>query len=674
MWSPSVLEEEPSASEPRWRRVAGDCVGDLLGVFVELRRGEAEEVLDVAFVAESLAGALVRLFEALRLDAEPTRALREAVTFLDRALAPVSLLQDPALQPLRTGLLDARAAALQAVDASISAVWLAPPAIEELRASDGTLRLHGRVTPPLLPQLPLLPPVLPQVTETPEPLPAPATVEELQAAIAALRKRADARAEAKKKATPPQDEAGTPAETEPPVEPEAEIRFVEEQARICFEDVAMLCTQRAPELGEAWRSVEVLEARLRACIDAIAALGRPALQCIQAQVLEAPAFDPARLLAFTLVCGAVDGADALALAEWAFEALLASYPEEEEALHAAFTEGLGLVPHPGVVALCERLLRSSSVRHRMTGLEVLIWRRAATDERLREALRDEPRVAALALPALATGRPPDLRELVDGALGRGETLLRVPAWQAMCLAGDPRLNTLLAAELRSTDGDAAARLLGINAERRDAERLLEEAAVAPTAALVEALGFAGSPGAVPLLTGLLEVDDFDLQLAAGRALIRITGWELWEEIRISPERVAGEPASAPTAQPSRAATGQDPRDAAESGSEDVIELPTLRAAPWREYWQAYGHHFDAGRRYRRGLPHEPLLLVEDLLHQRALRPERQLMILELMSRTGRDVPLDVRGWVHDQCATLEALREGVTSSAAAGDWTLPRHR
>lgn len=667
MWAPSFPDDGPSTGRPRWKRAAEDCVSELISVLVKLRGGEADEVVDVAFVVESLSEAMTRLFEAQRLDAEPTSSLRSAVVLLDRALAPVGLLQEPSLQSLRTGLEAGRAAALQAADASISAVWSAPPSVEELRASATSLRLHGRLSPPVLPHFPLLSPPLPEVTETPEPLEAPANVEELREAIAVLRQRAEARAEAKK------PEASREQEQDPTLdaEPDPARLFVEEQARICFEDLAMLCTQRAPQLGEAWRTVEVLEARLRACVDAIAALGRPALQCIQHQVLEAPAFDPDRLLAFTVLCGAFDGADSLALAEWAFEVLLRAYPEEEEALHRAFAEGLGLVPHPDVSSLCERLLRSERVRRRATGLEVLIWRREVSDEQLRASLADEPEVAALALPALVVRRPPDARELVDDALRRGGSRLRVAAWRSLCLLGDPRLGPLLAAELRSAEKDDAARILGIHAERRDAELLLAEASAAPTPALAEALGFTGLPDAVPVLIGLLERDDLELQLAAARALIRITGVELWEEVRISPERVAGEP---PPPAPSALQATQDPRDAPEPGSDDVIELPTLRAAPWRQYWHSYGPNFDPGRRYRRGWPHEPIILVEDLLFQRAPREERQLMTLELTCRLGHDIPLDVRDWVHDQSLLLEKLRETTGASAGAGSWALPRHR
>src|SRR5690606_30904626 len=315
---------------------------------------------------ESLCEAMTRLFEAQRLDVEPTSSLRAAVVSLDQALAPVRLLQEPALQALRTGLEAGRAAALEAVDASISVVWSSPASVEELRA-----------------------------------------------AIEAIRRRADARAAKKQEASKEEGEEATPE-----VELDPTRLFIEEQARICFEDLAMLCTQRAPQLGEAWRSVEVLEERLRACVDAIAALGRPALQCIQDQVLEAPAFDPARILAFTVLCGAFDGADSLALAEWAFEVLLRAYPEEEDALHRSFAEGLGLVPHPDVGSLCERWLRSESLRRRATALEVLIWRREASEEQLRAALVDEPEVAALALPALVVRRPIDARELIDDALRR----------------------------------------------------------------------------------------------------------------------------------------------------------------------------------------------------------------------------------------------------------------
>src|SRR5690606_38231555 len=112
----------------------------------------------------------------------------------------------------------------------------------------------------------------------------------------------------------------------------------------CFEDLAALCSQRAPQVGENWQTLAVPELRMRECIDALAALGRTGLVHLESEVLLAPALDPVRLTALTLACGAVDGRDTLAFAEWALQELLAAFPEASAELYEAFGEGLGLVP------------------------------------------------------------------------------------------------------------------------------------------------------------------------------------------------------------------------------------------------------------------------------------------------------------------------------------------
>lgn len=670
-------EEGLVAAAPSWEREGEHCLARLLEALGFLRRGEWPEALDSAFVLESLDEAWGRLLEAFRSDVDPPVALRSAIVALDRALAPLLVLgaQEPTLAGLSRALQTARSAATSAAELAIGVVWSSPPPLDELRASQDSLRLQPRVFPPWAPALQLELPPLPEVTSTPPEPPAPATFEELQRALNELRARAASRSSAKKEsgASEPGDDTRVPASS--PTEPRdhAETAFLQQRSQECFEDLSALCIQRAPQPGEHWQGAALLELRMRACVDGIAALGRTGLAHLEPLVLLAPALDPARLTALTLTCGAVDGRDSLAFGEWALQELLAAFPEASAELYEAFAEGLGLVPHPGVVRVCAGLLRSESTRARGVAIDTLGRRGEATHEQLLECLADEDEVAAVALPLYAEGRPGDLRERIDDCLARGGEALQVAAWRTMVIAGDPRVNGYLAEHLRSGEvGAEAALLLGIHAERRDAERLLEEVTASPTPALVEALGFAGAPFSVPCLIGLLDRDDLELKLAAAGALTRITGQELWEEILIDPERLQ---TGGATPQEEALAPGTiDPRNPPAEASLDKIELPTMRSEPWSAYWQAHGGNFDASQRYRRGHPHEARVLVDELLVARASRRERRAIHWELMSRLGRPIPLDVRDWVDRQLSVLQSLQGELSSSASAGSWALPTWR
>ncbi len=654
-----------SVSGTPWQRDLESAFGSFLAAFQKLAELD-ETALDVHFTAEQLKSSLEHVFVAHRRDEDPAFVLPHGLAALDRASAAVTTarLLDPGLTSLEADLDEARRGVALAEEYVRSQLFSGAPPDEPLLASHGRSRLHPRVRPVLALSLTLDPlPPLPPEPEAPPALPV-TTPEELAAAVAALRARVEAR---KAEPPPPKKE---PHDTEsasapPPLPALSPDEFRLAQARECLVELAMLLTHRTPQRGENWRGASVFEARICANVDAIVALGRAPLPQLAAQVLDSPAPDPALLSAFALLMGSIDGRDSLAWAEWVY---LRSEPSPE--LDDAFAGALALSLHPALPALCDRWLRGELPSRRALALR--LWGRIGEvpPERLLSALGDEPQVRAAALPLYARHYPLDLREHVDEAVAAGDPELLRAAWKAQLVGGDARSSSFLHAGLSGSERDAAALLLSVSAERRDAEELLAHAQQAPSPALLQALGFAGWVRAVPFLIACLRADDFDTQIAAASALMRLTGWELWEEVELPPDQATGVPEPEED-EPSLAETVSNPRDAAPPPSPDTVLLPTLRAEVWQTHWDQGGGAFNETLRYRRGRPSSTEVLLDELDFSRATPEERALIALELGVRCGRPLTFDPWTWVTTQSAQLELWR-ATLPNGQAGAWLSPR--
>jgi hypothetical protein len=627
-----------------------------------------ESAIDVGFTIEQLREALAYLFIAQRGDEDPASALPVVVNALDRCIATTALLRgvEPALAPLEADLREARQAAAHGADQARTSHYPGPQTSERLVASVDVLRVHARFQPVLLPAEPpgADAPPQPAGEETPPPAAEPANPDELAVALAALAERAAAR-KAPAKASPAAPEEPN-TEEPPPALALADWRSI--RARECLAEVAMLLSHRTPQLGESWRSVHSFEPRILANVDAIVGLGRDATQSLEAAVVGAPAPDILGAAALALTCGAVDGRDSLGFAEWVYRRV-----EPSAELDAAYFDALALTSHPSLAQYCERLLDDEpSAPRRAHALRLLGRTGRAHAGHVLRGLADAPEVQAEALLLHALAHSPDLRERVDDALALDHDVLTVAAWKAMLIGGDPRANPYLRDALNGRLRDDAGLLLAVAAEQRDAEYLLEQVAIEPTPSLIAALGFAGLTGGVPLLIGLLGVDDFAFKISAARALIRITGWELYEPVELPAEMVGEE---APEAPGERLADELgDPRDPAPEGSPDTVELPTLRQEPWQEHWSAHSGSFDPSLRWRRGQPSSPEVILDDLEHSRATPDERVACVLEVGVRSGLPRFFDTRSWVTTQLRALTAWRSAVAGVGTPGAWIAPRRR
>lgn len=685
------LEPPAGESAPRWR-VALEHAHDLA-----LRAGRALESAppsgaDLRPAALAIEGALTALYAAIDARDDRLLATQEASSELDTAGAVLASLAavDPAL-PLARGWIEEARAALSIAEERFSRV--APegaPVGAPLRASKDVPTLHRLARGGIPPVLRVAAP-LPSPPDDPRALPRPASIAELRATMAEVRRRAAedrrerrvreeerARAAAEKKAT-----ALAALEEDPPpgfargrfvaLTPEAQIA---ERARDCFDEVAMIGVQRAPLLGDPWRSARVLEDRVLAAIDAVAAIGNPALDRLEALVLDAPAKDPARGFALTMILGCVEGRDALGAIERVLHHLGPSDPETARHVGGA----LKLIPHPSLPLLLRSLLASTDPACRAVAIDVLAYRGLATSTELAQAVQDpSPLVAAAALPALALALPEGAGAAIEPARDHADPALREAAWLSMLYGNHPHVTEALTEALDGPLAHRAALPLAITGNERDAAHLLERLHASPTPSLVTAVGWAGSPEAVPLLIDLLSHDDPVIQLGAAYALDRLTGARLYDTVELPPEAIdvpdVEEPDVGEPRAPSLSRQVSDARDRPSEGAGDTATQPTIRADHWRAYWLDKGPAFRLTSKYRRGSLYTPTVSLWELDAWPVTPVERRWLQRELIVRTGSFVRFDPHDFVAVQELALQAWAPiAQRMSGNAGSFTRPMRR
>jgi hypothetical protein len=448
----------------------------------------------------------------------------------------------------------------------------------------------------------------------------------------------------------------------------------------------MIGIQRAPLLGDPWRGAKLLEDRMLAAIDAIAALGPPALERLEPLVLDAPAKDPARGFALAMILGCFEGRDTLGAVERVLRHLGPVDPE----VRAYVGSALKLIPHPSLPLVLRTLLADGDFACRALAIDVLSYRGLATVPELLAAAQDpSPLVAAAALPALGLHRPPELSPVLSVALAHAEPAVREAAWAAMAYSGHPLAAEVLASELQGPLAARAAIPLAIVGDDRDAARLLERMRSSLAPALIHAVGWAGAPEAVPALIELLEHEDPAVQLSAAYALERITGAQLEEEVLVLPEEIAvadvaepdvgegeggegGEKAPRPR---SLAEVVSDPRDRPSEGASETRRQPTVRAELWQAYWAEKGGDYRPNVKVRRGSPYTPLVSLWELSFLPLTPGERRWLQRELCARTGQSVRFDPHDFVTAQEEALKAWGAfAQRSSGSAGSWLRPGRR
>ncbi|WP_437681540.1 hypothetical protein [Sorangium sp. So ce131] len=653
---------------------------------------DVEPTIDLTGPARAIERAFVALYDAFDGRADRLASARAAMAEIDSAAAPIgeAAALDAGFAPVAALLQHARGC-LERAEARLAA---APAAAQggaqprpTLLASLDRPRLHAVPRRSLSPALKVPePPPAELCAKPPPPIAPPTTFEELKAAVAALKKQAPAPGalpgEGDPRPLPARGGGAGPAREPPPGFAKQigaaidDLAFLRGRARECLEDVALSGMQRAPLLGDPFRGALVLERRMLAAIDVIAAIGEPAIEHVPRLVADAPVKDPSLAFASAMVLGCVAGRDALAAAELA---LLRSDRDR------AFIEQVGaawkLAPHDLLPLALRGLLRDPAPLIRAMAIDVLAYRGLATEDELVAAALDEAPVAARALHHLGWAPSARLPELIQRALASPDAELREAAWTAMALSDHPHASLALRAALDDPEGgDAAALLLGVAGDEGDARHLAARALEAPRRGLIFAVGFAGAASSVPLLIDLLERGgDEAAQRAAAYALERITGAGLWEEVAVKDEEIfVADPPEPDVGEPRELKLAQlvsDARDLPAEPAPEVVEQPTVDAARWRAFWRERCQGWDLGGRYRRGLPYTPEVVLDELDAGPVTPAERRHLQRELIVRTGHVVRFDPHDLVVVQEEAIRAWRPiAARASGAPGRWTRPRRR
>ena len=543
-------------------------------------------------------------------------------------------------------------------------------------ASASLPRLHHIDRPRIVPRIDVVEPPPPQVIEAPPDSPPPTSFAELAEQAERRRKRAEARLKAKKSKPEPAEEPEAPLPPEgfspDPLPALSEAEFTLQRTRECFEEVAGAGIARLPLTGDAWKTSLVIERRMFRAVDAIAAMGPGAVGVVESLVMDTPVRDASRVWAATVVLGCVTGRDALAAAERVFAAVQLAAPEAASTL----AEALRFVPNPYVPLVLQRMWASSAAAHRAIAIDVMIHRGLASMDDVARAAVDEPAVASVALPVLALSAHPTTRDAIAKALAQNDPGLRRAAWLAMAYSAHPQTTTTLYPELGGEQVAFAARLLAIAGNANDAARLISMMTSSPTPELIDAVGWAGAPEAVPALIAVMQRGDKKLNVVAGEALTRLTGARLTEEALIDPEDLDVPDVPEPyTGEPPEPLAKQisDPRDEPSDGSPDQIVRPSTSFQRWNTWWNQNRSRFAAGTRYRRGVTYSALVSWNELDRGPCNPDERRWLQRELILRSGGFVSLDPSDLVAQQVqALIDWEPQARAAPSAPGSWSTPR--
>lgn len=651
----------------------------------------ADPPWDLRPAAESIEKAIGKVYVAYDERGDRHRATFDASTEATEAVDRLKVLEGSGkVDEALAHLADAHKALADAERRLASVIPREPPAPLPLRASGEVPTLHAMMRGPLIPKVRVADPP-PPPPELPPPLPPPQSIEELQAMVAEVKRRAEKmradNAEKMRKAfepAPPKAAAelrpGFVAEIPPAKKP---LDWIGEKARECFEEVAMIGLQRMPLLGDPFRSVQFLERRMLCSFDAIAALGPGALMRLEPLAMDSPVKDAARAFAAAFVFGCMEGRDALGAAERIFR----WYGPTVDEIADGFADGLKVATNPYVDVVARAWLQDPDPAMRAVGIDVLGYRRVATAPELVGCANDSsPRVATKALPYLGSMNPKEhvaaMHEAIDTAMQAFDLDLRDAAWAAMSLSAHPHTATVLTSAL-SDEGfaDRAAIPLAIVADAQDAATLLRHAEAKPTELLLLALGWAGAADCIPFLIKQVGGKKKELKIAAANALDRISGARLYEEMDIDPEKIEVEDPPTPDVdfggpKPMPLAKQiSDPRDLPGEGAPDALELPTTDVTRWQEWWKEVRENYRNGTRYRRGNPYTPLVSWWELDQWRVTPFERRMLQRELVVRTGQYVPFDPFDFVPVQDAAIKQWEPHARqASGHGGSWSRSMRR
>lgn len=405
------------------------------------------------------------------------------------------------------------------------------------------------------------------------------------------------------------------------------LAFRKRAVRECLDTVAVLRAYREPLPDEVWTVPLASERRMLAQVNAILALGQPALRQVVDLAIDADLPDPGRVFAALLTLGCVAGP------AWQQPMLgvFVAAVQRNAAEGAAAVEALSLAPNVELLQGLVTMLSDDRPPVRAAVVRVLSYRATLDESDWIAAMGDDDSAvvaAAAGAPLGGYDREECKRALEPLFHTRSERLVR----SALCAGLSLRLRSahLKASEVAYDDPTWADALQYLAMFGVGSDDSLIRAALAGSEWLsgVRAAALSGRVALVPDLLALKAQGEFPLMHRA--------------EVKQALASITGLPFGA---------------------AEDDAAANLL--------WARNSSRFDLGQRYRNGLRFHPAVLLQSLQLSASLaggprmhmREARQQSYLELVSATGWRVPrFSAYDFVAGQSAALHRIGHFIANS------------
>lgn len=417
-----------------------------------------------------------------------------------------------------------------------------------------------------------------------------------------------------------------------------------------FEDLGMMSLMRQAADDDVWHELAPVEARLLARVDAIAAAGPTHFGRIIERMMDTPVPDAQHAWAALYFYGSLRGSDAADQVARLTRALDLSQHEIFESV----SDALSFVPNRGVETFARSLLDDPSEDLRALALRVLGRRSGlAVAEVVTRMANATPRMLVELFGALETAGGQIDPVALRAGLSSADPAVFTAAAECALARGIGVVLSYARSQLRAGRGTFgnAALVCAIAGGEGDRDLLFEIAAADPAVPVLEALGWCGSTTVVPFLIGRLRAGE----AAALPPLQRITGASLTPESEIETDLP---PEERPFVRKRRP-------------PEVEIEL-TDDAEIWQAWWDAFGREAQPQKRYRFGHAWSVADNLWELEEGPGTWRARRIAYLELVARTGIQLPVDTRAFVVRQRRQIKEWDEALAvrrDRAPEGRWT-----
>lgn len=380
-----------------------------------------------------------------------------------------------------------------------------------------------------------------------------------------------------------------------------------------------------------WPEVAEFEERLAAHVDAIELGGDLALLCTR-ELLESDDEEELRTAAYTLTI--VNGDETMG-------DVLKTMENADDELIPYFVDALKHTSYQQTSDRLVRLLSHERPEIRLAATEILDYRREGEASQLVPFLKDENRkVISVAVQALGRLRHKDAIPYLERCLNDEDPVLQQNASLALLKIGHyPAVKHLLTlCRGKGPSARWAAVHLAVSGGA-DGLHFLTAACNNPrmTSDVLEAMGVIGNVDAVEMLVSGLNSEDELLRVAAGKALELLTGAGLKETITVVEEIDTDE-----------LFEGEEPP---EPRSEEIERVCTSHDE-WVNWWNQNRSRFQSTIRWRYGKPFDFGLCIDEMGVENARFGDRQRAYLELLIRSGHDIPFEADWFVAKQRESL----------------------